>query len=69
MFNKLPDWLSGCVIVPSGYRVSAKLGEEKRGGEGRGGKSTEEERRLDLHILECYGKQRNDASYNLQAAL
>ena len=46
MFNKLPDWLSGCVIVPSGYMASAKQGEE------RGGKSRpiEEERRLDLHV-------------------
>lgn len=30
MFNKLPDWLSGCVIVPSGYWETGKQGEEKK---------------------------------------
>lgn len=51
MFNKLPDWLSGCVIVPSGYRVTAKQGGERRE-ERRGGKKRKHYRggkRLDLN--------------------
>ena len=38
MFNKLPDSLSGCVIVPSGYRVTAKQGDERRREERKGGR-------------------------------
>lgn len=38
MFNKLLDWLSGCVIVPSGHRGSGReqrRAEQKRGEEKR----------------------------------
>lgn len=66
MFNKVPDWLSGCEIVPSGYWVTAK---RRRGEERRGGRSLEENRRLDLLSVKDTGLQRNDGRPQLVMGL
>lgn len=50
MFNKLLDWLSGCVIVPSGHRGS---GREQRRAEQR----RQESRKGDFYNLNVKGSR------------
>ena len=64
MFNKLPDWLSGCVIVPSGCWVTAKMrgrgrGEVRRGEVRRGEERWGEERWGE----ERWGEERSERQF------